>query len=81
MPTLAELEAAYPEYLKLYEACDGRYKDIIGAFTVSPSCLKCNTLNKSSQDKYRCRVMGSCIGITLSKELIRQLNLHMGWIE
>ena len=49
---------------------NGRFKSLIESLSVDNTCLNCKSFNEKKDSQYRCRVMGSCIGATLSKDLL-----------
>lgn len=47
---------------------NGRVKELLDTFDIKDACFNCGYFNKSKESKYRCAVMPSCIGVTLSEE-------------
>ena len=46
-----------------------RFADLAGLLDFEDNCLECNEFDSTLPESFRCAMLGSCPGITLSEEL------------
>lgn len=68
----------------LYSIDNGRFKDLVDTMVICDTCFNCGFFNLSlegdSNSLYRCKVPPTCIGGTLSRGVIKYLNIKLGFI-